>query len=76
MQTREIIIKLKRAVNIQESRQKEMASYNQELESTLRQAVDHIAGLEKVVQSLKSRMYGSIDNGPSYHLDEPPPDVY
>ena len=67
---------LKRAVNIQESRQKEMASYNQELESTLRQAVDHIAGLEKVVQSLKSRMYGSIDNGPSYHLDEPPPDVY
>jgi len=67
---------LKKAVNIQESRQKEMASYNQQLESTLGQAVEHIAGLEKVVQSLKSQLYGTMVYGPSHHLDEPPPDVY
>lgn len=67
---------LKKAVNIQESRQKEMASYNQQLESTLGQAVEHITGLEKVVQSLKSQLYGAMVYGPSHHLDEPPPDVY
>lgn len=67
---------LKKAVNIQESRQKEMASYNQQLESTLGQAIEHIAGLEKVVQSLKSQLYGNMGTGPSYYLDKPPPDVF
>ena len=69
---------LKKAVNIQESRQRELTSYNRQLESTLEQAVEHIASLEKAILSLKSQLLinGGVGSGPSYHLDQPPPDVY
>lgn len=69
---------LKKAVNIQESRQRELTSYNQQLELTLGQAVEHIASLEKAILSLKSQLLinGGVGSGPYYHLDQPPPDVY
>lgn len=67
---------LKRAVAIQESRQRELYSSNQRLESTLQQAVQHIQSLEKVIQSLRTQIYDSSHSGPNFMLEKPPPDVY
>ena len=67
---------LKRAVAIQESRQRELQSNNQQLELTLQQAVQHIQNLEKVINSLRTQLYGMSRAGPDFMLDKPPPDVY
>lgn len=66
---------LKRAVAIQENRQKEQTTVNQQLRDALYQALEHISGLERTNNSLKE-MFRRSSNGPDFISPRPPPDVF
>jgi predicted nucleic acid-binding Zn-ribbon protein len=68
---------LKRAVAIQDSRQRELISQNQQLQQVLAQAAEHIANIERVNRQLRSQL--ELINSPFTSFDDHnnrPPDVY
>mgnify|MGYP000946511003 CR=1 FL=1 len=68
---------LKKAVAIQESRQRNLSNHNQQLELTISQAVQHISNLDRVIKTLRSRLLNEeVISGLDFGLDKPPPDVY
>lgn len=67
---------LKRAVAIQENRQKEQNNTNQQLRDALYQALEHIAGLERTNNNLKEMFRRSSSLGTDYISPRPPPDVF
>mmetsp|Transcript_13552 Transcript_13552/g.20346 ORF Transcript_13552/g.20346 Transcript_13552/m.20346 type:complete len:203 (+) Transcript_13552:134-742(+) len=65
---------LKRAVHIQEGRQKEVMTQNQQLKQFLNQAADQISALERSNATLRSHM--GMFNQPEPVISHRPPDIY
>ena len=67
----------KRAIGIQEGRNREAGAQNQQLREALGQAIEHISNLERANNSLRDHL--RMLNGPEamghYH-HQPPPDVF
>lgn len=66
---------LKRAVAIQDGRQKELAGQNQQLQQVLAQAAEHVANLERVNRELRSKVESNRGQY-SFHTYDRPPDVF
>ena len=66
---------LKRAVAIQDGRQKELQGQNQQMQSVLLQAADHITNLERTNRELRIQLESNRGQY-SFHSFERPPDVF
>jgi hypothetical protein len=67
---------LKRAVAIQDSRQKELAGQNQQLQHVLAQAAEHISNLERSNRELRLSMENKGQYQTNSNYNYRPPDVY
>lgn len=67
---------LKRAVAIQDSRQKELAGQNQQLQHVLAQAAEHITSLERVNRELRLSIENKGQYSTNSNYNYRPPDVY
>lgn len=66
---------LKRGVAIQDGRQKELQGQNQQLQSVLLQAADHITNLERCNRELRMQLESGRGQY-SFHSFDRPPDVF
>ena len=66
---------LKRAVAIQDGRQKELVVQSQQLQNVLGQAAEHIANLESVNRELRIQLESNRGQY-SFHSFDRPPDVF
>ena len=64
---------LKKGIAIQNSRQREAFAQNAQLQEVLSRAAEHIAGLERAVQLLQSRLAFYESGGANDGLFSPPP---
>jgi predicted nuclease with TOPRIM domain len=67
---------LKKAVNIQENRLKDLNNQNSTLQGIVSQAADYVVTLENTIVQLRQQLDRNTDISSNYIIPPRPPDVY